>query len=183
LKPIRVQKGDAYGELVPYDRGFRVDITIDFQHRLIGQQAIAFDVEATTFRREVARARTFGFMKDVSRLWAAGFGRGASTENTLVLDEDRLLNPEGLRFADEFVRHKALDAIGDLALAGAPLMCAYKSFKGGHRLNHAVLSALLSDPTAWTVIEAKSDIRPARSRGHADIAAAMVAPAYRADLS
>jgi UDP-3-O-[3-hydroxymyristoyl] N-acetylglucosamine deacetylase len=183
LKPIRVQKGDAYGELVPYDRGFRVDITIDFEHPLIGQQAIALDVEATAFRREVARARTFGFMKDVSRLWAAGFGRGASTDNTLVLDEDRLLNPEGLRFANEFVRHKALDAIGDLALAGAPLLCAYKSFKGGHRLNHAVLSALLNDPTAWTVIEAKSDIRVPRVRGHADIAGGMVAPAYRADLS
>jgi UDP-3-O-[3-hydroxymyristoyl] N-acetylglucosamine deacetylase len=184
LKPIRVQKGDAYGELMPYDRGFRVDVTIDFEHQLIGQQSIALDVEATAFRREVARARTFGFMKDVSRLWAAGFGRGASTENTLVLDEDRLLNPEGLRFADEFVRHKALDAIGDLALAGAPLLCAYKSFKGGHRLNHAVLSALLNDPTAWTVVEAKSDIRVPRHRGHADIAAAgMAAPVYRADLS
>ena len=183
LKPIRVQKGDAYGELMPYDRGFRVDVTIDFEHQLIGQQSIALDVEATAFRREVARARTFGFMKDVSRLWAAGFGRGASTENTLVLDEDRLLNPEGLRFADEFVRHKALDAIGDLALAGAPLLCAYKSFKGGHRLNHAVLSALLNDPTAWTVIEAKSDIRAPRHRGHADIAAGIAAPVYRADLS
>jgi UDP-3-O-[3-hydroxymyristoyl] N-acetylglucosamine deacetylase len=183
LKPIRVQKGDAYGELMPYDRGFRVDITIDFPHALIGQQSIALEVEATTFRREVARARTFGFMKDVSRLWAAGFGRGASTENTLVLDDDRLLNPEGLRFADEFVRHKALDAIGDLALAGAPLLCAYKSFKGGHRLNHAVLSALLNDPTAWTVVEEKSEVRVPRSRGHADITAGLVAPAYRADLS
>jgi len=181
LKPIRVQKGDSFGELTPYERGFRVDVTIDFPHAMIGQQSIALEVEAATFRREVARARTFGFMKDVSRLWAAGYGRGASTDNTLVLDDDRLLNPEGLRFSDEFVRHKALDAIGDLALAGAPLLGAYKSFKGGHRINHAVLAALFNDPTAWTVIEAKTDIRAPRVRGHADVTA--VAPAYRADLS
>lgn len=183
LKPIRVQKGDSYSELTPYDRGFRVDVTIDFAHPVIGEQAIALEVEATTFRREVARARTFGFMKDVSRLWAAGYGRGASTENTLVLDDDRLLNPEGLRYADEFVRHKALDAIGDLALAGAPLLGAYKSYKGGHRLNHAILAALFADPTAWTVVEAKEPVRAPRPRGHADISAGLAAPAYRADLS
>ena len=127
LKPIRVDKGDAYGELTPYDRGFHVDVTIDFAHPLIGKQAIALEVEPTTFRREVARARTFGFMKDVSKLWSAGYALGASLENTLVVADDRLLNPEGLRYADEFVRHKALDAIGDLALAGAPLLGAYKS--------------------------------------------------------
>jgi UDP-3-O-[3-hydroxymyristoyl] N-acetylglucosamine deacetylase len=183
LKPIRVQKGDSFGELTPHDRGFCVDVTIDFAHPLIGQQAIALEVEATNFRREVARARTFGFMKDVSRLWAAGYGRGASTDNTLVLDDDRLLNPEGLRYTDEFVRHKALDAIGDLALAGAPLLGAYKSFKGGHRLNHAILAALFADPTAWTVVEAKEPVRAPRLRGHADISAGLAAPAYRADLS
>jgi len=180
LKSIRVAKGDAYGELTPYDRGFHVDVTIDFPHPLIGRQAIALDVEAGAFRREVARARTFGFMKDVSKLWSAGYALGASLENTLVVAEDRLLNPEGLRYADEFVRHKALDAIGDLALAGAPLLGAYKSVRGGHKLNHAVLCALIADPTAWTVVEAKSDVRPAR-RGHADVAAGLSAPTYRAD--
>src|ERR1044071_5259415 len=168
LKPIRVQKGNAYGELAPYDRGFRVDVAIDFAHPLIGQQSIAFDVEPTTFRREVARARTFGFMKDVSKLWSAGYALGASLENTLVVADDRLLNPEGLRYADEFVRHKALDAIGDLALSGAPLLASYKSVRGGHRLNHAILTALIADPTAWTVIEARDsrDVRAPR-RGHA----------------
>lgn len=179
LKPIRVQKGDAYGELTPYDGGFRVDVAIDFAHPLIGQQSIALEVEPTTFRREVSRARTFGFMKDVSKLWSAGYALGASLENTLVMADDRLLNPEGLRYADEFVRHKALDAIGDLALAGAPLLAAYKSVCGGHKLNHAILCALIADPTAWTVVEAK-EIRAPR-RGHADVAA--VAPAYRPDLS
>jgi UDP-3-O-[3-hydroxymyristoyl] N-acetylglucosamine deacetylase len=181
LKPIRVEKGEAFGELTPYDRGFRVDVTIDFPHELIGQQSIGFEVGATTFRREVARARTFGFMRDVSRLWSAGYARGSSLENTVVVADDRVLNPEGLRYTDEFVRHKALDAIGDLALAGAPLLGAYKSVKGGHKLNHAILCALIADPTAWTVVEAKSELRATRSRGHADIAAAR--PAYRADLS
>jgi UDP-3-O-[3-hydroxymyristoyl] N-acetylglucosamine deacetylase len=181
LKPIRVEKGDAFGELRPCERGFHVDVTIEFPHELIGRQSISLEVEPTTFRREVARARTFGFMKDVSKLWAAGYARGSSLENSLVLADDRLLNPEGLRFADEFVRHKALDAIGDLALAGAPLLADYTSFKGGHRLNHAILSALMADPTAWTIVEAK-DVRAPR-RGHADIAAGIAVPAYRADLS
>ena len=95
-------------------------------------------------------------MKDVSKLWSAGYALGASLENTLVVADDRLLNPEGLRYADEFVRHKALDAIGDLALAGAPLLGAYKSVCGGHKLNHAILCALIADPTAWTVVEAKA---------------------------
>jgi UDP-3-O-[3-hydroxymyristoyl] N-acetylglucosamine deacetylase len=179
LKPIRVAKGDAYGELTPYDRGFRVDVEIDFPHALIGKQSIALEVEAGSFRREVARARTFGFMKDVSKLWSAGYALGASLENTLVVADDRLLNPEGLRYADEFVRHKALDAIGDLALMGAPILGAYKSVRGGHKLNHAVLCALIADPTAWTVVEAKSE--PRSRRGHADVAAGLVAPAYRAD--
>ena len=164
--------------MTPYDRGFRVDVEIDFAHPLIGKQAIAFEVEAATFRREIARARTFGFMKDVSKLWSAGYALGASLENTVVMADDRLLNPEGLRYADEFVRHKALDAIGDLALAGAPILGSYKSVRGGHKLNHAVLCALIADPTAWTVVEAKSDARPAR-RGHADVG--LAAPAYRAD--
>jgi len=184
LKPIRVEKGDAYGELTPCDRGFHVDVTIDFEHPLIGEQSFALDVEPTAFRREVARARTFGFMRDVSKLWSSGYALGSSLENTLVVADDRLLNPEGLRYADEFVRHKALDAIGDLALAGAPLLASYKSVRGGHRLNHAILTALIADPTAWTVVEAKETrgVRAPR-RGHADIGAGLAVPAYRADLS
>jgi UDP-3-O-[3-hydroxymyristoyl] N-acetylglucosamine deacetylase len=98
-----------------------------------------------------------------------------------VVTENRVLNPDGVRFADEFVRHKALDAIGDLALAGAPLLGAYRSVRGGHKLNHAVLSSLMADPTAWTVVEAGQTGR--RIRGHADIAAGLVAPAYGADVS
>ena len=99
-------------------------------------------------------------MRDVAKLWSAGYALGASFDNTLVISEDRVLNPEGLRFADEFVRHKVLDAIGDLALAGQPLLAAYRTVRGGHKLNHAVLSALMADPTAWRVVEARPN-RPA----------------------
>lgn len=166
LKPIGVTCGRAYGELRPYD-GFRVEVDIDFDHPLVGQQAFAFDVEPSTFRREVARARTFGFTADVGRLWDAGYALGASLENTLVIAEDRVLNPEGARFVDECVRHKALDAIGDMAVAGAPILGAYRSICGGHRLNYAVLSALFSDPTAWTIVEAGEPMR--RARGHAQM--------------
>jgi UDP-3-O-[3-hydroxymyristoyl] N-acetylglucosamine deacetylase len=160
LKSVRVIKGDAFGEFRPYDRGFRVDIEIDFDHPLIGRQALAIEVEPATFRREIARARTFGFVRDVSKLWRSGYALGASMENTLVVADDRILNPDGLRFPDEFVRHKVLDAIGDLALAGAPILGAYRSVRGGHRLNHAVLAALLGDPTAWTVVEDRVPARP-----------------------
>ena len=173
LKPIRVAKGDAYGELKPYDRGFRVEVEIEFDHPLIGRQALAIEVGPATFRREIARARTFGFLRDVGKLWGAGYALGASLENTLVVSEDRVLNPEGLRFADEFVRHKALDAIGDLALAGAPILGAYRSVRGGHKLNHAVLTALIADPSAWTIVEE----RKPRPRGHAELPVGIVAPA------
>lgn len=163
LKPVRVAKDDSYGELMPYDDGFRVEVEIDFDHPLIGRQMLAVDVEPATYRREIARARAFGFMRDISKLWNAGYALGASLENTLVVAEDRILNPEGLRFPDEFVRHKALDAIGDLALAGAPILGAYRSVHGGHKLNHAVLEALLADPTAWTVL---GQMRPSSAQGY-----------------
>ena len=179
LKPVRVAKGESFGELRPQDSGFSIDIEINFESVLIGRQSIVMDVTPDTFRRELSRARTFGFMKDVSALWSAGKALGASFENTLVLSENRILNTEGLRYADEFVRHKALDAVGDLALAGAPIIGAYRSVRGGHRLNHAVLVALMSDPTAYSVVEA-DERRPVR--GHAEVAG-MVAPAYGPDVS
>ena len=181
IKPVSVSKDGAYGELRPYQHGFRVEAEIDFDHPLIGQQALSLDIEPDTFRREIARARTFGFMRDVSRLWSAGYALGASFENTLVVSEDRVLNPEGLRFADEFVRHKVLDAIGDLALAGQPLLAAYKTVRGGHKLNHAVLSALMSDRSAWRVVEAAEPVR--RTRGSASLVTGLVAPAYGPEVS
>ncbi|MBV6487503.1 MAG: UDP-3-O-acyl-N-acetylglucosamine deacetylase [Pseudorhodoplanes sp.] len=180
LKPVRVARGESWGELRPYADGFRVEIEIAFNNPLIGRQSIATDVEPDLFRRELARARTFGFMKDVSALWSAGKALGAGFENTVVMSENRVLNPEGLRYPDEFVRHKALDAVGDLALAGVPLLGVYRSMRGGHKLNHAVLTALMSDPSAWALVEAE----PARRvRGHADLATGLVAPAYGPDVS
>ena len=181
IKPVRVGKDGAQGELRPYQHGFRVEAEIEFDHPLIGRQALALDIEPEAFRREIARARTFGFMKDVAKLWSAGYALGASFANTLVVTEDRVLNPEGLRFSDEFVRHKILDAVGDLALAGQPLIAAYRTVRGGHKLNHAVLSALMADRSAWRVIEAAEPVR--RTRGHADVGAGLTAVAYGPEMS
>jgi UDP-3-O-[3-hydroxymyristoyl] N-acetylglucosamine deacetylase len=179
IKPVRVARDHAFGELRPYVHGFRVEAEIEFDHPLIGKQALALDIEPKAFRTEIARARTFGFMKDVAKLWSAGYALGASFDNTLVVSEDRVLNPEGLRYSDEFVRHKVLDAVGDLALAGLPLIAAYKTVRGGHKLNHAVLSALMADRSAWRVVEAKDSVR----RGRAQIQPALVAPAFGPDVS
>ena len=181
LKPVRVATDDAFGELRPYARGLRIEAEIEFPHALIGRQSLALDVRPDVFRREIARARTFGFMRDVAKLWSAGYALGASLENTLVVTDNRVLNPEGSRFPDEFVRHKMLDAIGDLALAGAPLIGAFRSVRGGHKLNHAVLTALMADSTAWTYVETPEAVR--RVRGHADLGAGNLAPAYGPDVS
>jgi UDP-3-O-[3-hydroxymyristoyl] N-acetylglucosamine deacetylase len=181
LKPVRVSRNGSFGELRPHRNGLRVETEIEFDHPLIGRQSFAVDVEPGVFRRELARARTFGFMRDVAKLWSAGYALGASFENTVVVAENRVLNPEGVRFADEFVRHKAVDAIGDLALAGAPLIGAYRSVRGGHKLNHAVLSALMADTSAWTYVEMTEPVR--RVRGHADLATGFAAVAYGPDVS
>jgi UDP-3-O-[3-hydroxymyristoyl] N-acetylglucosamine deacetylase len=180
LKAVRVAAGDAYGEIRPYARGLRLETEIEFDHPLIGRQSFVYDGRPDTFRRQIARARTFGFMRDVAKLWGAGYALGASLENTLVVTDNRVLNPEGTRFPDEFVRHKVLDAVGDLALAGAPLLGAYYSVRGGHKLNFAVLSALMSDTSAWALVVGE----PARpARGHAEVATGLVAPAYAPDVS
>ncbi len=180
LKPVSVAVGDAVAEFRPYSRGFRIEAEIDFEHPLIGRQTIAYDGRPESFRRDFARARTFGFMRDVAKLWSAGYALGASLENTLVVSDSRILNPEGTRFPDEFVRHKVLDAIGDLALAGAPLLGLYRSVRGGHKLNHAALSALMADASAWMVVDAEP-VRPARGQG--DLAAGLAVPAYAPDVS
>jgi UDP-3-O-[3-hydroxymyristoyl] N-acetylglucosamine deacetylase len=179
LKPVRVAKGDAYGEIRPNPRGFRVEAEIEFEHALIGRQALALDIRAETFRRDIARARTFGFLRDVASLWNAGYALGASLENTLVVSDNRILNPEGPRFPDEFVRHKVLDAVGDLALAGAPLLGTYRSVRGGHKLNHALLCALMADESAWTWVDEEM---PRPIVGHAEIASRLT-PAFGPDRS
>lgn len=180
LKPIRVQDGQAVGELSPYN-GFRLDVAIDFDSAPIGQQRIDLELNPGSFRAELSRARTFGFMRDVEGLWAAGLALGASLDNTIALGDDRVINPEGLRFQDEFVRHKALDAVGDLALAGAPILGVYRSRRGGHRLNSLVLKALFADADAWTVVEAP---RTHRDVSHAETGIGLAPAAnYAADRS
>ncbi len=161
LKPVRVEQGRAFSELRPAEQGFRLEVEIDFAAGVIGRQKKVIDLDADAFRRDLSRARTFGFIHDVERLWKAGFALGASLENTVALDGERVLNPGGLRFGDEFVRHKTLDAVGDLALAGAPLIGAYRSFCGGHKMNVAVLEALFSDRAAYAVIDGAPKREPA----------------------
>lgn len=178
LKPIRVENGSAWAELRPHE-GSRYEVTIDFANPVIGRQSIGIDLTPDVFRRQVARARTFGFVADLEKLLPMGLCRGSSLENSVGIKDDRILNPEGLRFVDEFVRHKLLDAIGDLALSGAPIQGLYRSYKGGHKLNFMTLSALLADPTAWALVEASS--RPASPA--AELGTAMVAPAYGAEVA
>ncbi|HUG61315.1 MAG TPA: UDP-3-O-acyl-N-acetylglucosamine deacetylase, partial [Methylomirabilota bacterium] len=150
VAPVRVESGDAYAELLPFD-GVRYDVTIDFRSPLIGRQSYVFDLSAPGFGRDLARARTFGFMSDVEKLWALGYAMGSSLENSVAIGEDKVLNPEGLRWNDEFVRHKTLDAVGDIALAGLPIVGHFRSFKGGHRLNWMVLKALFANPAAYEI--------------------------------
>ncbi|HZP19960.1 MAG TPA: UDP-3-O-acyl-N-acetylglucosamine deacetylase [Bauldia sp.] len=159
-RAVRVELGSSYAEFLPYD-GTRIEAAIDFANPLVGRQAFALDVTPDTFRRQLARARTFGFLADVEQLWARGLCLGASLDNAVVLAEDRVLNPEGLRFPDEFARHKVLDALGDLALASAPILGCYRSWRGGHKLNHLALQTLFADRTAWSVVEvaARRDVR------------------------
>ncbi|MBV9531875.1 MAG: UDP-3-O-acyl-N-acetylglucosamine deacetylase, partial [Bradyrhizobium sp.] len=171
VKPVKVVMGDSFGELRPYAVGFRAEAEINFANPVIGRQKYGLDLSMEGFRREVSRARTFGCMNDVARLWSAGFALGASFENSMVFDEERLLNPGGLRYANECARHKVLDIIGDLALAGRPLLAAYRSLRGGHKLNHAVLTALLADRTAWRLVEEKTT---RRTRAPAEIGRGMV---------
>jgi UDP-3-O-[3-hydroxymyristoyl] N-acetylglucosamine deacetylase len=179
LRPVRVVIGESIGELAPCADGFRADVEIDFAQPHIGRQTFSFEMTAANFRRDICRARTFGCMEDAAKLWSAGYSRGASFENTVVYDAHRVLNPEGLRYRDEFVRHKVLDIVGDLALAGLPLRGRYSAVRPGHKLNNAVLRALLADRSAWRVAE----VEPVRRRrGHAEVAG-VVAPAFGPEVS
>jgi UDP-3-O-[3-hydroxymyristoyl] N-acetylglucosamine deacetylase len=179
LKPVRIEEGKSTAELRPYS-GSRFDVEIDFETPFIGRQRLDIDLTPQVFRKEISRARTFGFMRDVKALWAAGRALGSSLENTVAIDEDRILNPEGLRFKNEFVRHKTLDAIGDLALAGAPILGAYHSVRGGHRINTLILKALYEDRSAWTVVETEHSY-VVRSKGHADVGVGLAQPVFAAD--
>ena len=183
LKAVRIEQGRGFAELRPSqssaDSGFRLDVEIDFKSDVIGRQRKILDLEPAAFRRELARARTFGFLADVERLIKAGFALGASLENSVGIDDGRVLNPEGLRYSDEFVRHKMLDAVGDLALSGAPLIGEYQSYCGGHKMNVAVLEALFSDRSAYRIVEAAP---VAREGARADLGL-VVSPAFLPERS
>ena len=150
LEPVEVVEGDKRAVLLPSDR-FEVAFEIVFDSAPIGRQRVDFEITEESFRKELADCRTFGFLKDVEALRAAGLARGASMENAVVLDGDRVLNPEGLRRPDEFVRHKALDAVGDLYIAGLPLLARFEGLYAGHGLNNLLVRALMSRPQAWRV--------------------------------
>jgi len=151
LEPIRVTDGDKHASLLPCDR-YEMRFEIDFDAAVIGNQVVDFVVDEPTFRNEIMAARTFGFAHEVQALRQAGLARGGSLENAVVIDEGQILNPGGLRMEREFVRHKALDAIGDLYVLGAPLLGRYEGYKAGHAVNNLLVRALLANPQAWRTV-------------------------------
>jgi UDP-3-O-[3-hydroxymyristoyl] N-acetylglucosamine deacetylase len=164
VKPVRVDRDGGFAEFLPAESGFNLDVEIDFESPAIGRQRRVFDLDPATFRREIARARTFGFVSDVQALWQAGYALGSSLENSVAIDSDAILNPEGLRYADEFVRHKALDAVGDLSLAGAPIIGLYRTYRPGHKLNALALEALFERRSAYEFLEAPTAPAAIRAR-------------------
>ena len=150
LKPVEVRQGDKWLRLTPYN-GFKMDLTIEYHHPLFedSRQTVSFDFSSTSYVKEVSRARTFCFIQEVEAMRSQGLAMGGSLDNAIVMDEYRVLNSDGLRYDDEFVKHKALDAIGDLYLLGHPIIGAFSGFKSGHALNNQLLRALLADSEAW----------------------------------
>jgi len=177
LKEVRFDMGASWGMFTPHETT-RFEVEIDFEEEIIGRQKFFSDMTPEIFRSQLSRARTFGFMKDVERYWAAGFALGSSLENSVVIcDDNKVINPEGLRYEDEFVRHKTLDAVGDLALAGAQILGCFRSYRGGHKLNALALQALLNDKEAyeWTDVPVESPNKVRVEPMSAN------APAYAAD--
>ena len=152
LKPVEVREGRKLARLAPGE-GFAIRVAIDFPARVIGRQTIAFVFQPGAFARDVAFARTFGFAAEVEKLRSMGLARGGSLDNAIVVDGDTILNPDGLQVPDEFVRHKLLDVIGDLYLAGGPIEGLYEGDQTGHALNNCLLRALFADATAYAWIE------------------------------
>ena len=152
LRPVIVEDGSRRAALRP-GAGLSITCEIDFDSTVIARQRFALDLEPATFRTEISRARTFGFAAEIDRLRAAGLARGGSLDNAVVIGTDRILNAEGLRFADEFVRHKVLDCVGDLYLAGAPILGHVDAVRVGHALNYRLLRALFDQPAAWRMVD------------------------------
>ena len=175
VKPVEVREGSGaslkWARLEPFE-GYKLAFEIEFDHPAVSQtgQRFEFDMGSGHYKKDIARARTFGFTKEVEMMRARGLGRGGSMDNVIVLDDYKVLNSGGLRYADEFVKHKILDAIGDLYLAGHPLLGAYSAFKSGHALNNLLLRAVLADPASYEIVSfADASLAPA---GMADLAPA-----------
>ncbi|MBB6365036.1 UDP-3-O-[3-hydroxymyristoyl] N-acetylglucosamine deacetylase [Xanthomonas sacchari] len=157
-REVEVRDGDKIARFVPYDGGYKLGFTIQFDHPMIPAKQSRQEIEFSTmaYIKEISRARTFGFMRDLEYMRERNLGLGGSMDNAIVLDEFRVLNDDGLRYADEFVRHKILDAIGDLYLAGGPILGAYEGYKSGHALNNKLVRALLAEQAAWEWVSFES---------------------------
>jgi UDP-3-O-[3-hydroxymyristoyl] N-acetylglucosamine deacetylase len=151
LNPVRVDDGDRSVSLEP-GHGFSLSFVIDFDNRLVGHQRCDIRVDVGRFKSDLSYARSFGFIEDVDRLRKMGLARGGSLENAVVVDGNRVLNEGGLRYGDEFVRHKALDALGDLYLAGSPILGRFHGERSGHALNNRLVRALMADKSAWRFV-------------------------------
>lgn len=159
-RTVRVEEGDKWAQFSPHE-GYRLSFRIDFEHPVLQRsgQEITIDLAEQSYVKEVSRARTFGFMRDVEQLRSTGLARGGTLDNAVVMDEYRVLNEGGLRYADEFVKHKVLDAVGDLYMTGHPVIGAFIAYKSGHSLNNRLLRALLADATAWEWVSYSDDAR------------------------
>jgi UDP-3-O-[3-hydroxymyristoyl] N-acetylglucosamine deacetylase len=175
-RPVTVSDGDKHATFAPARR-FTIDCTIDFRHPLISDQHFVLDFSDSTFVREIASARTFGFLRDVDRLRALGLARGGSLENAVVVDEYSILNPEGLRFPNEFVRHKLLDAVGDVCLLGRPVIGAMTAYKTGHALNQKLVSRVLADKANYEIVRARTRDLASHQLELADVESALVTSA------
>ncbi len=170
LKPVTVREQNGHGEKsasVHPSTMFSIDCAIEFDNSCIARQSYSAAVNPTSFKNDIARARTFGFLQDVDQMHAAGLGLAGSLENSIVVDGNGVLNEEGLRFKDEFVRHKALDCIGDLYLAGYPILGHVETYRSGHALNNRLLRALFADKTAWRLVTAKAQDAKATEQDNA----------------
>jgi UDP-3-O-[3-hydroxymyristoyl] N-acetylglucosamine deacetylase len=175
LKTVEVREGEGrslkWARLDPF-HGYKLAFEIDFDHPAVDQtgQRVEFDFASGQYKRDIARARTFGFTKDVEMMRSRGLGLGGSMDNAIVVDDYRVLNTDGLRYDDEFVKHKILDAIGDLYVVGHPLLAAYTAYKSGHAMNNQLLRALLAQQDAWEIVTFEDEARA--PRGMAELAPA-----------
>ena len=175
LKPVEVREGEGanakWARLDPY-HGYKLSFEIDFDHRVVDStgQRVEFDLGSGSYSRDIARARTFGFTKEVEYMRSKGLALGGGLDNAIVMDDTKVLNTGGLRYDDEFVKHKILDAMGDLYVVGKPLLAAYTAFRSGHALNNALLRALMAQPDAWEIVT--FDNEKLAPRGFAEVARA-----------